>query len=80
MKTNMVGKAPGTAVACRCLVRLFQNEEPKTKKRAGNQMKKHTKRPHIKATARDASAVSIVLDWLKGSAFGDVNSWLKGRP
>jgi len=43
-------------------------------------MRKRTKRPHIKATARDAIAVSIVFDWLKGIAFGDVNSWLKGRP
>ena len=36
--------------------------------------------PQNKATARDAIAVSIVLDWLKDSAFGNVNSWPAGRP
>jgi hypothetical protein len=52
----------------------------KTKKRGENQMKKSTKGPHIKATARDTIAVSIVLNWLKDSAFENVNRWLKGRP
>ncbi len=53
---------------------------PKVEKESQSQIENPGKRPHIKATARDAIAVSIVLDWLKGSAFGNVNSWLMGRP
>lgn len=38
------------------------------------------KAAHIQATARDAIAVSIGLDYLKVSIFRSIKSWPKGRP
>ncbi len=64
----------------RILMRVRLNdEEKKTKKRDGFQMKKRRRRPHIKAAARDATGVSIVRSGRRFVTSLDVNNWLKGR-